>query len=566
MTPNLGVSQAHTAPAPDPAALSTRRRDSLQVRFMIVVIAGAALFAIGAGLLAYQMGHERGLENGNSTIAAMVDAVEKTAAIGAYTADRVLLQEVADGLSRNPLVARVELRSSSGALLASHRTAGAPEAEDNTADKVQVTRALVSPFDANERVGELVITADSRRLEAVARSEALTPTALLVGQTALIALLLYVVASRLVTQPIVRLGRELRGLLPGTSERLATPPAHANDELGTMIASANALLLGTELALQRERDMRAAVEKMEAQYRQIFDSSSAGIFVLDPQGKLINGNPTMLKIIGLPADQMKHMQGNDFVRRVFARPERVQALIAEAMIRGETVSADLELVQAGIAPRWAHCLISVQGTSNGTDVEEVSLIEGVMYDITERIRVEHDVRHLAEHDALTGLKNRFTGDSAIDRFFADAQAGHSTVTLLYIDLDGFKRVNDTLGHKAGDQVLVQCALRLQAAVRRGSDLVFRAGGDEFVIAMPFTGSSDLAACNIAAALLASVQAPIVLDDGSTVGVGASIGMACFPRHGVTRKQVLTAADTAMYEVKRSGKNGYAMALDASPIA
>jgi diguanylate cyclase (GGDEF)-like protein/PAS domain S-box-containing protein len=532
---------------------------SLQLRFMAMVIAGASVFAALAGAFAYQMGHARALRSGSATIGGLVDAVEKTAAIGAFSGDRVLLQEVIDGLAGNPLVARVEVRAAAGDLLV-QRGAAAATGSDNAA-AIRVDRRLASPFDKAEAVGMLHIEADASRMEADARSGALQFAGLMVGQTALVALLLYVAAERLVTRPIVRLGRSLRMLEPGTSQRLQTPPRHAQDEIGALIASANTLLEGNELALQRERELRAAIEKMEAQYRQIFDSSSAGIFVLDPQGRLINSNPTALRIIGVPATEMKLLQGSDFVRRAFARPERVLSLLHDATERGETVSADLELLQPDALPRWVHCLISVQSRA-----PQGALIEGVMYDITERKRVEHDVRHLAEHDALTGLKNRATGHAAIDRFISDAQVAHSAVTLLYIDLDGFKQVNDGMGHKAGDLVLVQCALRLQTAVRRVSDVVCRVGGDEFVIALHNTGCGDAAASAIASAVLVALQEPVVLDDGREARVGASIGMACYPRHGVTRRQLLTAADAAMYEVKRSGKNSYAAAVAALPMA
>lgn len=532
---------------------------SLQLRFMAMVIAGATLFAALAGAFAYRMGHARALDHGRATIGALVDAVEKTAAIGAFSGDRVLLQEVIDGLAGNPLVAGVEVRAASGGLLAQRGAAAATGAAKAAA--IGVDRRLASPFDKAEAVGLLHIEADASRMQADARSGALELAGLMVGQTALVALLLYVVAALLVSRPILQLGRGLRAMNPGTSERLAVPAGHALDEIGDLTHSANALLEANEIAMQRERELRAEIEVMEAQYRQIFDFSSAGIFVLDGEGRLINSNPTALRVIGLPREQLRQLRGDEFMQQVFARPDRVREMMEQAGDRHETVSTDLELLQHGDHPRWVHCLISVQSAP-----DTPRLIEGVMYDITERKRAEHGVQHRAEHDGLTGLKNRDASEAAIERFIAEAQANSTSVTVLYLDLDGFKRVNDTFGHKAGDQVLLACAQRMQSAVRRASDVVGRMGGDEFVIALNNIGSADAVATQLAFNLMAALTEPILVEGGHTVHVGASIGMASFPRHGTTRKQLLHTADAVMYEVKRSGKNAFAMALDAATLS
>lgn len=93
--------------------------------------------------------------------------------------------------------------------------------------------------------------------------------------------------------------------MPGTTERLTVPTGHALDEIGDLTHSANALLDANQIAMQRERELRAEIEVMEAQYRQIFDFSSAGIFVLDGEGRLINSNPTALRVIGLPREQVR---------------------------------------------------------------------------------------------------------------------------------------------------------------------------------------------------------------------------------------------------------------------
>jgi diguanylate cyclase (GGDEF)-like protein len=208
-----------------------------------------------------------------------------------------------------------------------------------------------------------------------------------------------------------------------------------------------------------------------------------------------------------------------------------------------------------------HCLISVQAPDAASTTGAAALlVEGVMYDITDRKQAERDAHHRAEHDVLTGLKNRQASADAIDRVVAESRAGGINATLLYIDLDGFKQVNDTLGHSSGDEVLRQCAERMRRVARRASDVLGRIGGDEFVVVLPHTGPADTLTMQVAAALVQSLAAPFVLDSGQEARVGVSIGLASYPLHGANRRQLEEAADQALYAVKRSGKLGYAMAM------
>ncbi len=534
-----------------------QRLHGLQLRFMVVVVAAAVIFAAVAAAIAFEMGHLSAIQKGRATLDGLVSAVEKTAAIGCFADDRVLLQEVIDGIASHPLVGSVAVLDAKGDMLVLQRAASRAV---NGAG-VTIDRRLISPFNKIEQVGTLRIEANMPRLHADARAEATALALTMAAQTAMLALLLYAAGAYLVSRPIVRLARQLVDMTPGTDERLPTPDLHRHDEIGTLIAGANTLLAQTQAALHRERELRASVETMEAQYRQIFDATSAGIFVLDAEGRLINGNPTVLRVIGSPVQQVQQLRGQEFVRQVFARPEKAEAMIADAISRGETAAADLELIHRDGVARWVHCLISVQGRNTARQ-ERDTIIEGVMYDVTDRKSNEMAVRHQAEHDPLTGLKNRAASDTAIDRFIADATAQGGSMTLLYVDLDGFKQVNDAMGHAAGDEVLEQCARRLQAAVRRTSDLVGRLGGDEFVIAMPSAGPEDEAIAAVAAEVLRALCEPMHLADGRRAQIGASIGMASFPLHGRTRKDLANAADDALYEVKRHGKNAYAMRLVA----
>ncbi|MDO9236402.1 MAG: diguanylate cyclase [Aquabacterium sp.] len=525
----------------------------LQFRFMAMVVAITALLSIAAGTAAYLLSYQRATSNGETTLHGLMSAIEKSAAIGVYAQDKVLLQELIDGLAQNPLVAKVEVIDAKGHTLVSHINQSEHGTQGETKTST-VSRRLISPFDKGEHLGAVVITEDLVHMQQLAAKEAQPLSVMFVLQSVLLAIAIYIMGDRLVSQPIVRLAKALRRMQAGSSDQLRIPTGHEMDEIGSLVGGANALLKTNQEALSKERDLRTEVERMEAQYRQIFDSSSAGIFVLGPDGRLINCNPTVLRILGLTLESMQQLRGYDFVSSVFSRPDRALNLIDAAMRCGETLSDDMELSRSTGDPRWVHCLISVQGASQ--------CVEGVMYDITERKHIEAKTLHQAAHDGLTGLSNRAACDDGLDHFIVEAARTHESVSVLYIDLDGFKRVNDLMGHKAGDQVLMQCAQRMKACLRRSSDVIGRVGGDEFVVGLYGVGSNDAILDKIASEIVQSLCEPIVLDNGQIARVGASVGMACFPLHGNTRKQVLAEADQAMYAVKHSGKNAYAMAMVA----
>lgn len=526
---------------------------SIRTRFVLLLLASAGLFAAVAATITYTVEYQRTEAAALQTIEDLMTAVEKTAAVGTFTGDRLLMQEVIEGLARNRLVASVRIVDDRGQVLASGAVA---QADRRTAPPLQ--RALISPFITGQEIGALQVTENQPFIAAEARQRAQTMSALLAGLIALIAWVLHLTVARFVSRPIVQLARALRDMPPGTRERIAVPAPHARDEFGMLIAGANSLLETNAGALARERALRADVERMEAQYREIFDATSAGIFLLDESGRLIDGNPTVLRLLGRPDNDMALLRGTDFLASAFAEPVRARELVERAAHSRQTEATDLCVVTPEGLPTWVHCLLSVRQREQGG-----RLVEGVMYDITDRKRTEGQVRHEAEHDVLTGLKNRRAAQDAINRIVAEAAAGGVGATLLFLDLDGFKKVNDQHGHPAGDAVLVQCAERMRQVVRRASDLVGRLGGDEFVVMLPHIGASDPQGAAVAAALIESLAEPFELPDGGRASIGASIGMAAYPVHGDNRGALEASADEALYAVKRTGKRSFAMAIAPS---
>jgi diguanylate cyclase (GGDEF)-like protein/PAS domain S-box-containing protein len=175
-------------------------------------------------------------------------------------------------------------------------------------------------------------------------------------------------------------------------------------------------------------------------------------------------------------------------------------------------------------------------------------------DVTAQKRAEAEIAHMARHDALTGLANRAEFNARLAEASHRIQRHGSAVTVLMIDLDKFKAVNDTLGHPAGDQLLVEVGQRLQSALRE-TDVLARLGGDEFAIIQEGGGHQCDGAIALAQRIIEVIAQPFDLN-GHPAHIGSSIGIAMAPEHGIDPEQLLTAADLALYDVKAGGRNDF----------
>ena len=213
-------------------------------------------------------------------------------------------------------------------------------------------------------------------------------------------------------------------------------------------------------------------------------------------------------------------------------------------LRGESLVTEIELKGHAYEVHYSPLISDDDGQQGAI---------GVAIDISERKRQEKELSHRAHYDQLTGLPNRSLIMNQIDHAFEHARRQNRYVALLFLDLDNFKTINDTLGHKAGDDLLCQAADRLKASLRE-SDLPARLGGDEFlVVSENLKGPED--AEIVAHKTLGAFQRPFALDNRE-VFVTTSVGIAIFPQDGLTAAQVLQSADTAMYHAKSLGKNSY----------
>lgn len=286
----------------------------------------------------------------------------------------------------------------------------------------------------------------------------------------------------------------------------------------------------------------------------VFRNSDTGMLVTDARGIVLRANPAFLEITGYDEEdvvgEMAEVFSSDYGDPGF------QATLRKALEETSTWEGELwsRRKDGRLQPDWLRV-----NAVRGDDGRWVSTVV-TFSDVTFRRRVEEDLVRQATTDPLTGLSNRALVEKVLTGSIQRARRYDRPMGLLFVDLDGFKDINDRFGHDAGDDLLREVALRLRRCVR-ASDEVGRLGGDEFVVIL--SEIHDLAdAETVAIKVVATLAEPISLDPGPAQ-VSASVGLAVCPLHGQDGAELLHAADEAMYRAKREGRNRHAIASPAN---
>jgi diguanylate cyclase (GGDEF)-like protein/PAS domain S-box-containing protein len=478
-----------------------------------------------------------------------MDTVEKTAAIAAYSRDKVIANDVIDGLLRNDVVFSASISSDKTILAEKSKT-------PLTKETSHLTRPLHSPFAKQQLIGQLIISPNVQfsLMEAkhATYTNAINSLLLIIVTTVV---LLILVRSN-ISYPLLKVSNTVHAIKAGKQHRIPLLESHKHNELGRLIDDINDLLKNQEIKFKQEKILRKSIQHMEQQLRHIFNSSSAGLFLLDNFGRLINYNSTLLKVLHCETKPSLTFSNENFATLFIKEEREFQLMLSNALQSAELQSQDFSLQQHQSPTVWIHCLLSKVIDTSGEE-----RIEGVVFDVTKRVLSEQATRHKADHDSLTDLLLRH----AIREKFNHHTTSNNDpkVSVFLLDLDGFKQANDTYGHDVGDMVLRRTAQRLSACVRAG-DLVCRLGGDEFLIIV-LNNNTYEGALDIAGKIINSIQSPISITNNLSVHVGASVGIAITPQHGQSYDDLVKSADESMYEVKRQGKNGYGIKMDATQI-
>jgi diguanylate cyclase (GGDEF)-like protein/PAS domain S-box-containing protein len=302
-------------------------------------------------------------------------------------------------------------------------------------------------------------------------------------------------------------------------------------------------------------------------------------------------SPGLARIHGLTQSEFAEADITDVGGMQIVHPddrETVEKAYDKFLAAGDGWQVEYRLLRADGAVRWVREMGKVHVTSHGIAEQTIGVLQDItaqknaereiieardtlehqvvertrelantvkqlQVEIEEREKMTAELQFLANHDALTGLPSLRLCKDRLDQSLAEARRKRQTSAVMFLDLDGFKAINDRYGHEFGDSVLRATAERITSEIRE-TDTVARIGGDEFVIILSSLPESNIAN-RIAASLVRAIACPLNVD-GIDVAVSASIGISLYPENGVTAEELIRSADQAMYCIKRAGKNSF----------
>ncbi|MCD1600207.1 EAL domain-containing protein [Rheinheimera aquimaris] len=299
-------------------------------------------------------------------------------------------------------------------------------------------------------------------------------------------------------------------------------------------------LMARDVALRTSADYLRLAHK-------VIDASLDGIMITDHDGIIQSVNPSFCSITGYSLQevlgQSPRLLSSGLHQTEFYR-DMWQVLLQHGHWQGEIWN---KRKNGELYPQW----LTITAIRN--EQQQISQFAAIFADITERKQQEQKIHQLAYIDELTGLANRRMFFDRLQLSLANAHRHNHQLAVLFLDLDLFKRINDTLGHQAGDQALKEVARRISETVREGES-VARLGGDEFTILLPEISQTDPLEC-LARRLIKQIEKPVRMLDQEFF-LTTSIGIAVYPQDGANAEQLVKHADVAMYQAKNSGRNQY----------
>jgi diguanylate cyclase (GGDEF)-like protein/PAS domain S-box-containing protein len=330
--------------------------------------------------------------------------------------------------------------------------------------------------------------------------------------------------------------------LRNASRRIANGHTHEQLSVHTMVDEVSSLAEDLE-AMRRELVKREhEIALREARQRAVLETAAEGIIIVNPEGRIESFNKAAESIFCYSAEEVMHQPFTQILATEdadrFLSPSGEPAVCVGTELRG--------MRKCGGA---FHLALSVsEANAAGSRCFTV-----LVQDNSERHSFQSKLTHLATHDGLTGLPNRALYLDRLSQVLAHAARDDHIVAIMFLDLDRFKIINDTLGHDIGDQLLQVVADQLSGSLRE-EDTLARLGGDEFTLILPHLHSAE-GATVVAQNILDLLEQPFVID-GQELFISGSIGISFFPFDGLNASELIKNADTAMYAAKRIGGNSY----------
>ncbi len=513
----------------------------LHVRLSLVIAFLSMLTASFVSWQFYEQFYQHEEQQSIDTLGQLAETVYNTATIAAYANNKVIAEDVLDGLMKNNLVLGAELDTNSFSLF---------KGITNPDNATSIVKPLHSPFDEADKLGVLIIhprqSVIHERARKVATDVVIQTTLIIFATGGFIMLFVWVLVGR----PITELAHSLNHVDPvNNTKRLNVPVIVKDTELDLFALTVNELLDRVHEQITEERKLREQMSLIAKNFEMMLELSSNPVIITDLKYNLKYFNPSFEQLIfSVHADE-HILENNYWMSSLVKDPDDLIGRIASLIEHGSDKSIDIKINTSGHAPNKWMSLSAIQAVN--TFDEPIFII--FFTDITRQHEALHESEKAASFDHLTNLKNRRSAEFEIREMFKETQNKDSSFAFIVIDLDGFKAVNDTYGHDAGDKVLIAVAERLSILSRK-TDLIARWGGDEFVVALRNVGSTET--LHSVRRYLSAICEEIHIDDDVTVTIGASIGIVLCPLQASNFDQAFEYADLAMYQVKQNGKRGY----------
>lgn len=303
------------------------------------------------------------------------------------------------------------------------------------------------------------------------------------------------------------------------------------------------LFLYRNLTLKKFSDKLAESQR---NLQAIIENEPECVKIVDQRGKLIEMNPAGLTM--LEASTLEEAQGQALTNYILPKWQAPFIELHKKVMSGESGKLEFEVKGLKGTNRWLETNAVPMKDVDGN----VTSLLGITRDVTDRKLSEQRITHMASHDSLTGLANRSKLNEQLEYIMHVAKRNKWNISFMFLDIDNFKNINDTLGHSIGDSLLIEFAKRIESAVRK-EDIVARLGGDEFIIVLPETDSAG--AQDLVQKIMYIIREVFTIKE-HRLSVTASIGISVYPDDGKDQETLYSHADAAMYKAKDNGKNSY----------
>lgn len=514
---------------------------------IIVLVMGVLV----AGVQVYMDFHDQN-KHIKTRVDEILDASSTPATRAVHHLDKDLAQEVVNGLAKYDFVQHISIVDDRHDVMAIY------DSPVTSSETIWLTR-LISDYsttfsrslryNSESYQGKLIIKVNNDRALLPIYKRSLTIFASGLTRNLILAVLLAYLYHYYLTRPLFALANKFNQAKRDVSSAELIPhiKQHEHNELGQIVDSANALITALN---EREREL----EQSEAQLRIILNASPNQVFAINKAGEFVFLNTATATFY---QKSVKHLKGKNFFE-----------------VHGNIDENEAEEFHSQVKRALKNPLSkyeSEQSIKDASGIEHVFHVSYIPYklydqdcilviasDVTARVEAENRVERLAYFDSLTQLPNKHQLHERLEQDIRDSKKQQSYGALLFIDIDNFKRINESLGHSTGDALLLKLSSRMQTQIRK-SETLARLGGDEFILSVPDISKDvrktrDLVS-NLAERLLKSIRQPVYLGSNE-FEVSASIGIALYPDQSMDLDKLLSAADTAMYQAKRQGHDRF----------